>query len=326
MMDDRFLHEHRQAPRPAFGRALRERLRGIEADEAPRVFRPAPLLAVAAALAVVSLFAFPAVRASAQAFLELFRVRQFAAVRFDPAQLERLEKLQQGNNALLVFDDHEVLRDPGPRRTYASLEEAAAVAGLAPRKLTFLPQGLKPDSVFLEGEAEGRFTLHSAKLRTLLDQIGLNDVPVPTSFDGRPVHVKKPSVVHQQYRGSRSRARLVQSRSPEVGFPPGADLAQLGEVGLRILGLDPAEARRMAQTIDWRSTLVVPVPLNASTFRPVTIHGNDGLLVSCTGKPNASGDRPSEGHIVMWSEGERLFAVFTNLSGPDAVIMAESVQ
>ena len=83
-MDDRFLNSMRRDPDPAFSRDLRTRLQAQPATRDRWRLRPAPAVAIAiAAVAVVSLFAFPAVRVSAQAVLDLFRVRKFAAVSFD---------------------------------------------------------------------------------------------------------------------------------------------------------------------------------------------------------------------------------------------------
>ena len=49
-------------------------------------------LAAAASLAIVGFaFTLPAVQAGAQAFLDLFRVRQFTGVEFDPERLRSLE-------------------------------------------------------------------------------------------------------------------------------------------------------------------------------------------------------------------------------------------
>jgi hypothetical protein len=76
----------------------------------------------------------------------------------------------------------------------------------------------------------------------------------------------------------------MQSNSPEIAIPPGVDIVELAEVGLRVLGLDAGEARHIATSTDWRSTLLVPVPLNASTFRQVTVRGNQGLLITMSGQ------------------------------------------
>jgi hypothetical protein len=325
-MNDQFLRDHQREPRPEFANRLRNGLGREDESRARAGFRHTPALAATfAVILAVGAFAFPAVRAAAQSFLELFRIRQFTAVSFDPARLEKLRGLDK-NGALLVFDEHTVLREPGPERVFTTVEEASAATGLSLRRPTYFVREVSLAEVRSEGEGEVRFTMHGAKLRPLLDQIGLSDVSIPPDFDGQPITVRKPVVVTQHYKNASGshRVDLTQARYPEVGLPPGADLSRLGEVGLRVLGLDAFEARRIAGSIDWRSTLVVPVPLNASTFRPVTIRGRDGLLVTTSRRSEDGSTR--DGSIVMWSEGEQLFALTTNLGGPDAVVMAESVQ
>ena len=325
-MDEKLLHQMRRDPPPEFRHALRERLRAQEhtrpafGSGAVRV-----LAAVAAAAAVVALFMLPSVRASAQAVLDIFRVRSFAAVEFDESRLERLKSLQQ-DNALLVFDRQEVLRDPGPPRSYPTPEAAGVAAGLAVRTPGFLPNGLTLDSVFVEGAGDARLAVSETRLRTLLDQLDLRDVSVPAGLDGQWIEVRKPPLVIQVFRSERWEAGLVQATSPEVTVPPGLDVVQLAEMGLRVLGLDAGEARRVARATDWRSTLMVPVPMNASTFRQVTIHGQPGLLITTAGAPSAGGKRHREGTVVMWTEDGRVFGLTTNLGAPDAVQLVESVQ
>src|SRR5881394_3635259 len=98
--DDKFLHSYSKDPSPGYARRLRETLRELE--EPPRRPLWRPLVAAAAGLAVlVALFAFPAVRAGAQAMLDMFRVRNFVAVSFDPTRLEKLRALKE-NRAMLV--------------------------------------------------------------------------------------------------------------------------------------------------------------------------------------------------------------------------------
>jgi len=71
--------------------------------------------------------------------------------------------------------------------------------------------------------------------------------------------------------------------------------------------------------------LLVPVPVNASTFRQVTVHGAQGLLITTSGF-NGDGDRRREGTFVLWSEGDRVYAVTGNLGDKDLLQMAESMQ
>jgi hypothetical protein len=326
-MDDRFLEDLRRDPEPGFARDLRARLRARSEDRRAWAPRLVPALGLAfAALAVAGLFAFPAVRASAQAMLDLFRVRRFAAVTYDAARVEKLRSLQgAGDPSLMVFERRETVLDPGPARAFPDAGAAGAAAGLTLRRADHLPAGLAPDSVFVQGAGEMRLSVSEARLRALLDALDLRDVAVPAGIDGRIVDVRKPPVVIQKFRGPRSRAALLQCDSPEIAVPAGMDIERLAEIGLRVIGLDASEARRVARETDWRTTLVVPVPLNASTFRQVTVHGEPGLLIT-TARRDAEGQRRREGTMVMWTEGGRVLAIVGDLDPSDTMEMAESVR
>ena len=321
-MDDKMLHEYRRPPDARFARELRERLRRHERPSALRAPRTIRFLAAACGVAIVaSLFTVPSVRVSAQALLDLFRVRRFAAVEFRESRLEALRSLQK-ERGLMIFDREEKLVDPGPMRHVPSREAASPQVGFAVSAPSYLPEGLAADSVFVEGAGEMRFAVSEAKLRSLLDGLDLRDVSVPSGLDGRWIEVRKPPVVIQRFRGGSRRAALVQARSPEVSVPSGWDVERLAEIGLRVLGLDAGEARRIARATDWRSTLLVPVPMDASSFRQVTIRGNEGLLITTAGAPAADGRRQ---RILMWTEGDRVFCLQGNLRDSDLVQMAESV-
>ena len=325
-MDDRKLHEYRREPDPRFARDLRERLRASERPRrVPRfVFRA---MAASCALAVVvALFAIPSVRVSAQALLDLFRVRRFAAVEFDQSRLEKLKSMDK-DQGLLVFDRRETLLDAGPPRLVPTREAATPEAGFQVSAPSFLPDSLAADSVLVQGEEAMRFSVSEAKLRSLLDRLDVKDVTVPRGLDGHWVEVHKPPVVIQKFRSAKRRAILVQARSPEVSVPSGWDVEHLAEIGLRVLGLDPGEAKRIARTTDWRTTLLVPVPLNATTFRLVTVRGNSGLMITTTGEgePPLDGSPRRRGAMVMWTEDDRVFCLRGDLSAHDLLQMAQSV-
>ena len=94
-MDDRMLHEYRREPDPRFASDLRERLRRHERPRAlpsPRAIRI--VAAVAAAATVTVIFAVPSVRVSAQAVLDVFRVRRFAAIEFKESRRDLLASYQ----------------------------------------------------------------------------------------------------------------------------------------------------------------------------------------------------------------------------------------
>ena len=327
-MDDRFMHELEREPRPGFARELRGRLRSVEgADPAAARWtatRLMPVLAPALTVAaLVALFLFPSVRASAQAFLDLFRIRTFTAVSVDP---DRMQQLQDGKLDLksLIGDRIQTVKEPGPPQVMASPQLAGAAAGFMVGVPALLPAGLMADTVTVCGDGEARLTVDTARLRRILEALDIRDLRVPDAIDGQVIDLRMPPVVEQRFRGDALRARLLQSRGPELSLPTGVNLADLGEIGLRVLGLDAAEARRLAQTVDWRSTMLVPVPGNAASFRQVEVRGHQALLVTSI----AAGQdrRRREGVLLLWSDGDRVYALGGNLDGVDLMQMANSIQ
>jgi len=330
-MDDRFLNEQRREPDPGFARALRERLRGAE-DEAPaRGFRLAPALATAAGIAVVVLlFTVPAVRVAAQNALDLFRVHSFEGIEIDPARLDQLRALhdQIGKDpSMMVLDQQDVIKEPGKPLDYPSADLAGNAAGLPGLKQPRgpLPNGLRFTKAQVQGEGIARLTLHADKLRKVIELLGLTDVQVPGYLDGQKITVHMPPIVSQQFDNGTTHMTLVEAHSPELGLPPGADLKQLGEIGLRILGLDADEARRVAASIDWRSTLVVPVPTSAQSFRQVEVNGQKGLFIRCE-MPDSTGARHRSGAVLLWTEGDRVLGMQSNLPGEDILDLAQSLR
>jgi hypothetical protein len=93
-MDDQFLYDLREDPSPEFAEKLRrklsEQLASAQMSRLPIWRKPAAVALAVAAVFLISL-SFPAVRAVAQQFLDLFRVQRFVAVspserlRADPA-------------------------------------------------------------------------------------------------------------------------------------------------------------------------------------------------------------------------------------------------
>jgi hypothetical protein len=275
-------------------------------------------------IVAASAFTLPAVRASAQAFLDLFRVRNFTAVTVNE---ERMKQLRDGKLDLksILAGDVEKLHEPGAPRVFQSPGEAMSLLGYLPKVPTRLPSGLRADTVWVTGESTTRLTLDMTKLRDVLQTLDIHDVMVPDQLNGQQVTVRVPLTVIQKFRSADRQAALIQSRGPEVELPPGADLTQLGEIGLRIVGVEANEARRLAHAIDWRSTAVVPVPANAGAFREVEVHGHHGLMVSRVGTDDTRG-RHREGAVVLWTENDMVFALTSDISNVDLLEMANSIQ
>ena len=329
--DDRFLHEQRREPDAGFARALRERLRGVEDDAPARGFRLVPALASAAGIALVALvFTVPAVRVAAQNALDLFRVRTFAPIEIDESRLDQLRALhdQLGQDpGMMVLDKQEVLQEPGKPVDYPSADLAGNAAGLPGLKQARdpLPNDMRFTKAQVTGEGAARLTVRIDKLKKVIELLGLTDVRVPQELDGQQVTVHMPPIVQQEYASDKNHLTLVEAHSPEVSLPAGADMRQLGEIGLRILGLDANEARKVAGSIDWRSTLIVPVPTSAESFRQVQVNGHPGLYIRCEA-PDENGKRHRSGAIVMWTEGDRVLAVQSDISGDELLNLAQTLR
>src|SRR5690606_27094254 len=57
------------------------------------------------------------------------------------------------------------------------------------------------------------------------------------------------------------------------------DIEALARIGLEFTGMSTEEAAAFTHTVDWTSTLVVPIPRNASTHKSVSVDGVTGTLI-----------------------------------------------
>jgi hypothetical protein len=328
-MDDQFLRDLKKQPNPVFAARLRATLRALPPNAVARVAPASNLkrwFAAAASIAVVSLaFTLPTVQAAAEAFLDLFRVRNFTGVQFDPQQLEqRLSSLGQGGfDPEQLFGAVEPLTAEPQPTSYATAADAGAAAGIRVRVPAWMPLGYSPTGIMGTSEMAARITLNTAGLQAVLDALGLADVDLPAGLDGQTATVRVPPIVTQSYTssdGERS-VHVIQSNSPDVSFPAGIDLSKLAYAGLRVLGMSRDEAYHMSITIDWRSTLIVPVPAKAVAYRPINVSGNEGLLIE-----GLAQDEKYPGGVLMWSAGDQTYAVAGAASGEELLEIAQNLQ
>jgi hypothetical protein len=212
-----------------------------------------------------------------------------------------------------------VLAESGSPTSYATLEDAAAAAGHRVLTPAWTPPGWELTTIEVVGENAVRLRVATEPLQAILDGLGIDDVSIPAGFDGQEATIRVPPVVHLEYTHpaiTRAQLQLLQAQSPEVSFPAGIDLAALAEIGLRILGLERDEAYRFAQSVDWRSTLIVPVPAANASFTEVDIAGNEGLLI----KP-----RDEYGALLLWASGDQVFALGGPLSNPELLEVAQTL-
>ena len=205
-MSDHFLSRLREEPRPEFAERLERRLREIDESERERRLAPGPWRRFAPALAGVSLaaalafaFTLEPVRAAALEFLDLFRVKRFAAVPVDP---ERLARLAEGgvDFKALVADQVQVVVAPQPPEAVDSPEAGAVAAGItAPRCPPSLPERTELAETKLARRPAFRVQVDTGKLEALALAAGADEIEIPAFWNGATIDVEVPPVLGVRY-------------------------------------------------------------------------------------------------------------------------------
>jgi hypothetical protein len=240
---------------------------------------------------ISSMLAFPQVRAIATNFLGLFRVEKIAAVPINLANIPddisqavpRIEKM---------LADDMVVEEFGEVYEVESYTEASAAAGIPVR----LPYSLgEPDKMTVQPGARLTFTVDLPRMRAILDEMGRQDVELPQLLNGQTVTAEVPASVTAMYGDCNEEVEgydpdghgksnsncmvLIQLVSPTISAPPGLDINKIGTTYLELTGMSAEEAERFSQTVDWASTLVIPVP-NYSSSTEVLVDGVQGVWVN----------------------------------------------
>ncbi len=293
--------------------------------------RFAPLWAAAAALIFIVSFA-PA-RAWASKFLELFRVRKITVVPVDTNRLRYGDEQLGRRIGQLISDNVNVSKEPGQPQPATDANEAGRIAGFDVRVIG----GRQNDALFsVSGESAFQMTVSRERLQTIINEVGRPDLQLPASIDGAEVSVEIPRAVltiygncpkigpHMQQRTAADYANclaLAQVPSPAVTTPPELNIAQLAEIGLQLIGMKAEEARAFSQTIDWTSTLVLPIPLDAASYQTVEVDGVKGTLIN----QRQFEDRPP-GYTLLWVKNSIIHSLTGFGDSSQAVTLANSLR
>jgi hypothetical protein len=298
-----------------------------------------PVLRIGLALVLILVVALsiPATRALADQFLNLFRVQQVVVIPVDYTGLQQLT----GNSTLgkqisqLVTGSLTDEQKPGAPLTAADANQASQAAGFNVR----LPQGMTPSRISVENSAAFSFKVDRAKAQAVLNEAGRADLVLPASIDGADVSVKIPANVSASYgtcpepgsldsgintNGSAGRQYpdcviLVELPSPTVSAPADLNIAQLAQIGLEFTGMTHDQAVAFTQTVDWTSSLVVPIPKNAATYQQVAVDGVTGTLIQ-----RPADDAPQ--YVLLWVKSGIISAIGSlGTNSQQALQMANSL-
>ena len=331
-----------------FGTGLEPTPSWISRLFAPR-WRPSWGLA-AAAVAVAVLIGFGPVRLLAQRVLAMLRVQKITVVSIDPTTLMSGSEPDSRPYKLInqFFADNVVVTmDPGKPEVVAAVTKAAQMTGYPIRIIGNLGA---PQRLEVKGETAFQMTVNRDRVETLLDEIGRSDIRIPQSANGALVAVHIPKIVFSMYGNCPVRRRtgdsnlqpraeelaerkmermadtsntnctyLVQAPSPTVSVPPDLNMSEIAEAALQLAGMSPAEAHSFCQTVDWSSTLVVPIPRNSSSSENVSVDGVEGTLITET---LAQGNRYS----LLWTKNGVIHSLMGHGSSSDALTLAASLK
>jgi Putative zinc-finger len=113
---------------------------------------------------------------------------------------------------------------------------------------------------------------------------------------------------------------LIELPSPIVSAPQEIDPGQIAQVALQFLGMSANDAASFTQTVDWTSTLVLPVVRGESKYEQVHVNGNEGALLR-SARSNQSGH-----FTLMWVDNGLVFALNGNGDDTTAINLAEQLQ
>jgi hypothetical protein len=264
---------------------------------------------LATILVLVSLMAFPSVRATAGDFLGLFRVQKFAPISVSPEQMALLEQLgDQG----LQPGEFISTTEPGDPQQMASLQDAEGLTGY---KLAGIRNRDLPVSVYVTGAGSGYFVVDLEGARAIVAASGADPSLLPDSLDGARVDVAVYPSVQQLYSDG---LQLMQTSSPTVNYPEDVDPTVLGEALLQVLGVESEAAHQIAQSIDWTGTLLLPIPRDLATYREVTVNGVMGVAL----EPFNADEDPA----IMWQKDGQIFMITGPMSTDELIRQANRLR
>jgi hypothetical protein len=300
------------APKPA-SHALAQIKRQLEPQQQskwrlPTMFNRRYLWATLSLLVLlVIVVSIPGVRAAASDFLGLFRVQKFAPISISAEQIALLAEIAESG---LYPGDIEMFDEPGPAVPVESADAAGEVAGWKARS----PNARElADQVFVIEGGAGRLTIDVENTRALVKAAGADPGLIPDSLEGAEVNVTVYTAVSQSWQDG---IMLNQSPSPLIEYPEEVDTVALGEALLQALGMDSRQARRLARSIDWTSTLLLPIPEGMATFNEVSVDGVDGL---------AFGSMDGSLSALLW-QNDGMVYVLSGGQVDDLVAVANSMQ
>jgi len=275
------------------------------------VWRPV-LIGFAVLALLVGSYSLPTTRALARQMLSVFRVRKFAVIQIQPDEAQLEQVVNKLGDAFFTREP-EVIVDEAPVEV-GTIEEAEQIAGFPVRVPSYWPQG-EMKSIEVKGRSEFVVPFKREGLRLLFELAEMDPALIPGDWEEASASILVPAGVYM----ADERAAVIQVLSPEVEYPAGIDPQLVGQAVMRVLGVSPDDAERLARTIDWTSTLVLPLPKDMADITEITIAGEPAVLITPRER-----DMDNVAALVFEKDGI-VYVVRGNYANETMVQMAESL-
>lgn len=273
--------------------------------------------ALATLIVLVLLFTLTPASAWANSFLSLFRVQKVAVVSFDPTAAQKSQELlnTQNDEIELLFQNNLNVTSEGETQWVNTFSEAADLAKFMPRLLT----GEKPfenPRFTVKPKMSVEFTLDQPKLQMLIDTLEIN-IQLPAEVNGQRITMDVPEMVSVYYGDCPSKdaevadeevqpkncTTLYQLSSPVINAPAELNVPQLGEAMFQFIGFSEEQARNLSSTIDWTSTLILPIPEGQGvSYQEISVDGVTGTLL-------LSGEYSVSRYSIIWTKDGKLYSL-----------------
>jgi anti-sigma factor RsiW len=281
---------------------------------------------------IVVLIVFAPARSLGQRILAMLRVQRVAVV---PVSLNAMPGRNTMETVTRMLSDQVVVTlSPGKPQSVTSAPQAGQLAGFHVRTLTDQSQA---PQISVQGEQAFVMTLSQDRLQEVLSALGRPDLQVPASINGSTIAVHIPKAVFIRYgdcphHGTANGRQQPESSvalgctgiaevpSPIVSVPPGLNINQLAAVALQAAGMSAEQAEAFCQTVDWTSTLVVPIPTGLTSSMQVSVDGVEGSLITHTPRNG----RPA-GFDLIWVKNGIIYSIWGFGSPENALGLAGSL-
>ena len=292
--------------------------------------------AVAIAAAVVITVA--PVRGWAENLLAIFRVEHVTVLDLNSGSIKGLENDQVFNQAMsrVLSEEVKITQPPQKPQLVADAATASRLAGFDARLIA----GETPATLMVRSTITAQLKLDRDRLQSIIDEAGRSDLRIPASVDGAVIGIRVPAGIMASYNncgdmvarwtGQAPRAgtppedatcvNLIEMPSPTASAPQDINPAEIAQVGLQFAGLSATEAANFTQTVDWTTTLVMPVLHGQTNYERVNVNGIEAVLL----RPRLAGN--SGRFDLVWVDNGIVYSLAGTGDNTTAVNLASRIE